>query len=95
VALGAAAIPLTRHRQQLHIASEHLHFLIVALVERAMAPQNVGGLTHHQPQVGQVEWNVLEAKKRTAFGVVTGEDLGIELEPRHRQPPLDAAMQLE
>ena len=48
---GALRYQLADRGQQLHVAAERLHLLVIRLFERAEAAQNVGGLPHHQPQI--------------------------------------------
>jgi starch synthase len=65
------------------------------LFEGAEPPQHIGGLTHHQSQVRQIEGDVFEAKDGPRFHLVTLKYLRREIEHRQRHAALNAAMQLE
>ena len=67
VAVRRGAVPCSDDGEQLHVAAECLHLLMIAILECAVAPQHVGGLAHDQAQVRQVERNVLELEQRSRF----------------------------
>ena len=93
--LGRAAIPLAGHRDELHVATERLHFLVIRFFQRPVPAQDVGDLPDHQPQVRQVERNVLEPKHRACVRLMLRENLSAQLEPWQRHAPLDAPMHFE
>jgi starch synthase len=95
VALGHAAIPRANDLGQLGVASNRLHLFVVAVVERAVAAQDIGGLPNHQAKVGRLEWDLLEAEDRPRVRVAAGENVRAQFERGKRDSSLDTAVQLE
>jgi hypothetical protein len=48
--------------------------VIIRFLERPEPPENVGRLANHQTQVGQIQWNVLEAEDWSPLGLVPPHD---------------------
>src|SRR5688500_11278493 len=68
---------------------------MIGFVERPKPAKHIGRLTHHQPQVRQVQRDILEAQYGLCLSLMARKDALVELEKRQRDPALDATLELE
>jgi hypothetical protein len=92
---GAGAIPPGDHGQESHVAARSLDLLKVIVVEHPVTAQRFRGLAHYQPQVGQLERDILKTEERSRLRLVACHDLGVQLEPWQRNPALNAPLHFE
>ena len=87
--------PPSGHLQQLVPPAQCVDQLKLLGVQGIKAMEDIRRLPDHQPEVGQIEWDLLEAEDRPALQLVALEDVGVEVERRQRYPALDAPLQPE
>ena len=92
---GRAAIPVTGDSDQPHFSPQCLHGPMIVIVQRAEAAEHVGDLADHEAQIGQVEWDILEAQDGTAVAGVLRDDRFAQLDEGQRHPAEEPAFELE
>lgn len=92
--LGGAAVPVRHGGKKLHVAAERLHAVVIGIINGAVTSEDVDRLTHQQPQISQIQRDVLETEERPRFGSVSFQDVGADAEGGERHTALDAAIQL-
>jgi hypothetical protein len=78
-----------------HVPSERLNLLIIGFVERPETTQHVGRLPHHEPEIRQIEGDILEPEQRPRFSLVSLDGCRREIEQGERHATLNSALQLE
>ena len=69
-----------------------LHLVAVGLLEEVVAAQDLGHLAEQRAELAPVERDLVEAQDGLALAKLARQPHGIELEPRRRQPRLDAPL---
>lgn len=92
---GPAPIPRTHHLEEPFVPACRDDLLMVGVVQGAETMKDIGGLPHHQPQIRDLEWDVLEAKQRTRVLLMRGDDRRGEIHRRQRHAALDPPLQFE
>ena len=93
--LRSASIPAAHDIDQIPVAARGLRLDVVVLFERAEATQYVGGLTHHQTEIRQIERDVFEAEDGSRIALMSREDGGRQLQRRQRHAHLNASLKFE
>ena len=88
-------VPPSGHLQQLVPPAKRVDQLKLLGVQGIKAVEDIRRLPDHQAEIGQIEWDLLEAEDRPALQLVALEDVGVEVERRQRHPALDAPLQPE
>lgn len=93
--IRVAVEPAARDSDEFGIAADPLHPLMVTRLQGSEPVKYVGCLTNEQPQVGELEWDILEPEECVAACAMTGKDLARDLEAGQRNTSLDAAKQFQ